>query len=264
MLPNERFALACRAWYEEQGLIVDESNGEFAHCPLPKRYGDKGYYLLHPHHQQQGLLQSKDIGECCFFAGYVKRWLQTCDSFPDNYFELWDIYEEYTKAHAKKAGEVSNSKKNQDGKSVNAVKGGKRCHEEKNEDGKSLHSLKLHREKDEKGRSKLAVKAAKESVKKLHEEKDERGKSKNAVKGSKKAHEEKNEEGKSKHAVMVGNKIHEEKTEKGKSKHGIKVAEIMNNQVWKSTIDGFISNAGVVAQHNRKNGWDPNARVKVS
>ncbi len=97
MLPNEEFALGCRAWYEEQGLIVDETNGQFAHCPLPERYGDRGYYLLWEHHQHQGLLQSKDIGECCFFSGDTKKWLLECDHFPDNYFELWDIYDEFKK-----------------------------------------------------------------------------------------------------------------------------------------------------------------------
>jgi hypothetical protein len=35
-------------------------------------------------------------------------------------------------------------------------------------------------------------------------------------------------------------------------------------QVWESTVDGFRSNAGGVASHNRANGWDPNARVRVS
>jgi hypothetical protein len=95
MLPNEVFALACRAYYDEQGLIVDETNGEFAHCPLPRGMGDKGYYLLWEHHQQQGLLQSRDLGKCCFFSGDVKEWLLTCSYWPDNFFELWDIYDEY-------------------------------------------------------------------------------------------------------------------------------------------------------------------------
>ena len=95
MLTNERFALACRAYYDEMGLIVDASNGQFAHCPLPERYGDSGYYLLWEHHQHQGLLQSRDIGERCFFNGDAKRWLLECDPFPDNYFELWDIYYEF-------------------------------------------------------------------------------------------------------------------------------------------------------------------------
>ena len=36
-----------------------------------------------------------------------------------------------------------------------------------------------------------------------------------------------------------------------------------NLQKWVSTVDGFIGNAGNVAQHNKKNGWDPSARVKL-
>lgn len=94
MLPNEAFALACRAYYEEQGLIVDETNGEFAHCPYPEGMGETGYYLLWEHHQQQGLLQSRDVGKCCFFGPDAKKWLLTANYFPDNYFDLWDIYEE--------------------------------------------------------------------------------------------------------------------------------------------------------------------------
>ena len=33
--------------------------------------------------------------------------------------------------------------------------------------------------------------------------------------------------------------------------------------LWKSTVDGFVGNAGNVAQHNRANDWDPNARVRI-
>jgi len=208
MLPNERFALACRAWYEEQGLIVDETNGEFAHCPQPERYGDAGYYLLHEHHQQQGLLQSKDVGECCFFLGHAKQWLENLTYFPDDYFELWDIYDEYSK---KQAGEA-----------------GKTAHSEKNEEGKSKH----------------AIKAAKTS----HRKKDENGKSKLAVEMQKKANEV----------------IHARKNENGKSVLSVTNSKIMNSQVWVSTVDGFMGNAGNVTQHNRRNGWDPAARVKVS
>jgi hypothetical protein len=95
MLPNERFALECRAYYDEMGLVVDKRNGQFAHCPYPRKDGDKGYYLMWEHHQQQGLLQSRDLGKCCFFSGDTKHWLLTCDYFPDNFFELWDIYDEF-------------------------------------------------------------------------------------------------------------------------------------------------------------------------
>jgi hypothetical protein len=208
MLPNEQFALACRAWYEEQGLVVDETNGEFAHCPQPERYGDAGYYLLHEHHQQQGLLQSRDVGECCFFLGHAKKWLESLTYFPDNFFELWEVYDEYSK---KQAGEA-----------------GKTAHAEKTEEGKSKH----------------AIKGAKAS----HAEKDENGKSKHAVEMAKKANEI----------------IQSIKDENGKCLYSVVNAGIMNSQVWVSTIDGFRSNAGNVAQHNRRNGWDPKAKVKVS
>jgi hypothetical protein len=35
-------------------------------------------------------------------------------------------------------------------------------------------------------------------------------------------------------------------------------------QVWESTMDGFRSTPGNVAKHNRANGWDPAARVRIS
>jgi hypothetical protein len=95
MLPNEVFALACRAYYDEIELVVNEKNGQFAHCPYPKGMGETGYYLLWEHHQQQGLLQSRDVGQRCFFNGHAKKWLLECDPFPDNYFDLWDIYHEF-------------------------------------------------------------------------------------------------------------------------------------------------------------------------
>jgi hypothetical protein len=96
MLPNEKFALECRDRYAEDGLVVDESNGEFAHCPLPKSMGDSGYYLLHDDHQWQGLLQSRDVGKKCYWTGDVKRWLLSTH-FVEGYFELWDIYDEYNR-----------------------------------------------------------------------------------------------------------------------------------------------------------------------
>jgi hypothetical protein len=110
MLPNEVFALACRAWYEKQGLVVDERNGEFAHCPYPEGMGEIGYYLLHEHHQQQGLLQSKDVGKICFFSGDTKKWLLECDPFPDNYFELWDIYDFFMGEKGTSLGSVQGTK----------------------------------------------------------------------------------------------------------------------------------------------------------
>ena len=41
------------------------------------------------------------------------------------------------------------------------------------------------------------------------------------------------------------------------------IAKKVNSQRWKSTVDGFESNAGGVAAHNMRRGWDPNARVRL-
>jgi hypothetical protein len=243
--------LACREWYAEQGLIVDENNGEFAHSPLTRKECDTGYYLLHGHHQHQGLLQSRDLGKCCFFLYDTLTWLKNCNYFPENYFDLWDIYDKYSSEHGRehggKAGKKTHEKKDEDGKSKNAVKNGKKIMEEKDEDGKSKHAVvmgkKTHEKRGENGKSLHNVK--------LHEEKDELGRSLIGLKSAEKVHKEKNENGKSKHAVRMG------------QKGGKKGARNTNSQVWESSIDGYQNNAGAVALHNRANGWDPNARVRV-
>ena len=54
--------------------------------------------------------------------------------------------------------------------------------------------------------------------------------------------------------------VYKEKIRKARSEATSKT----NKQKWKSTVDGFISNAAAVAKHNKVNGWDPNARIKIS
>ena len=99
MLPNEVFALECIARYAREGLVVDSSNGQFAHCPYPRpkgrRYrlaGDLGYWLTFEDHQKQGLLQSVDFERRCFFTQDVSRWL---DTKPPGYKELNVIFKNY-------------------------------------------------------------------------------------------------------------------------------------------------------------------------
>jgi hypothetical protein len=211
MLPNEVFALECIAKYKAQGLIVDSTNGEFAHCPYPEGMGDSGYYLLHNDHQHQGILQSRDFDRLCFWVGHAKQWLLNCDPLPDNYFELWDIYEQIVSKHSAENGKKSGRE------------GGKKSHANRNEEGKSIravdHMNKLNAEKDVLGRSLNSVKAAE----KTNSVKDERGKSAVAVK-----------------AITNTNK-----------------------QLWESTIDGFRSNPGNVARHNRAIGGSPNDKIRV-
>jgi hypothetical protein len=114
MYPNEVFALECRRRYAEDGLIVDKSNGEFAHCPLPKGLGETGYYLLHDDHQWHGLLQSRDVGRKCYWTAHVYKWLMSAN-FVEGYFDLWDTYDEFNKQtdeQRRKIGEKHTGEKN--------------------------------------------------------------------------------------------------------------------------------------------------------
>jgi hypothetical protein len=53
------------------------------------------------------------------------------------------------------------------------------------------------------------------------------------------------------------------RTEEWKKAHS-KVGKASGSQKWQSTVDGFVSSAPRVASHNKKNGWDPNARIRIS
>jgi hypothetical protein len=224
MLSNEIFALACRAYYDEQGFVVDASNGEFAHSPLTRKECNTGYYLLWEHHQHQGLLQSRDLDKCCFFSGDTLKWLSECDYFPEGYFELWDIYDRY--------------------KGKNSLKAAHTIHKEKDELGRSLFTLnnfsKVHDEKNDEGKSKHAVKSGRAGGTKVHDKKDELGRS------------------------LHNLKLHAQRDEFGRSVMAVKSMNAVNAQVWESLFDGFKGSASGVARHNKANGWDPAARVKVS
>lgn len=91
LMDNERFALECLLDYAKNGDIVDETNGEFCHCPVPECLGGThGYWLMHEHHMEQGLRQSRDHDHLCFYSGDTKAWLRS--TFPDETGLLWSIY----------------------------------------------------------------------------------------------------------------------------------------------------------------------------
>jgi hypothetical protein len=86
----------------------------------------------------------------------------------------------------------------------------------------------------------------------LHREKDENGKSVLAVKSGRKG---------GKKGAEATNK---EKDENGRSVNAVKGAKASNGQVWVSLHDGFVGPAGVVANHNRVLGTESEARVQLS
>jgi hypothetical protein len=83
------------------------------------------------------------------------------------------------------------------------------------------------------------------------------------VKAGKASHTERDEQGKSILAIKNAKKMHSNKDELGRSVHGVRSSKHLNGQLWESMIDGFKGNAGNVAKHNRSNGWDPKARVRI-
>jgi hypothetical protein len=96
------FVKGCLAFYEED-CLTPEKGWDVAHYPAPENQKDETIWLSHDHHQIQGLLQSREYGQCCFFAGDAKRFL-TKGPFVPGWFELWDIYDEYTHLNASAAG----------------------------------------------------------------------------------------------------------------------------------------------------------------
>lgn len=109
LYPNEIFALECRERYERDGVIVDKTNGDFAHCPFPKDMCDTGYYLTRRDHIVQGLLQSKDVNKCCFFVGETYELLTSSYFPPYDLFHLWDIYEKYASQHNRRIAKLGSS-----------------------------------------------------------------------------------------------------------------------------------------------------------
>jgi len=94
----------CLTFYEEEGFIPG-AKWEDAHYPAPRGKGDTTIPMLHGHHQVQGLWQSKEYGQCCFYIGHAKRFL-TEGPFVTGWFELWDIYDKYSGENARKAAEL--------------------------------------------------------------------------------------------------------------------------------------------------------------
>ncbi len=54
------------------------------------------------------------------------------------------------------------------------------------------------------------------------------------------------------------------KTDRDKGRETQRMLGVGIYATWESTIDGYRGNAAVVANHNRANGWDPAARVRIS
>jgi len=117
-------------------------------------------------------------------------------------------------------------------------------HSVKTEEGKSLVAV----ESGKRNKGKKKIRRGRYNADRLNSIKNEEGKSVNAIKGGKRGAE----------------RMHSIKNENGKSKFASEGVKKVNAQRWVSTVDGFESNAGAVAKHNKANGWDPSLRTRIS
>jgi hypothetical protein len=88
----------CTEYYEENGLTPgnpDDGEWEEAHYPNPKGVGEETIWLLHDHHQPQGLWQSEECGRCCFFNADALKFLKE-GPFVPGWFDLWDLYDKWS------------------------------------------------------------------------------------------------------------------------------------------------------------------------
>jgi len=168
--------------------------------------------------------------------------------------------------------------------------GGLKVHEEKDDNGKSKQAMKMAARAIELGVGVIyrtpdkMIEDGRKGARVTNSAKDELGRSINAVKGANATNLVRGQDGKSANAVRGGRKgaatFHKEKDEEGKSVNARRAAEILHSardetgrsvasltivaQRWRSTVDGFESNAGNVARHNKANGWPAENRVKIS
>jgi hypothetical protein len=152
-------------------------------------------------------------------------------------------------------------------------KGAEILHLAKDEWGRSAHIMRIHGEKDELGRSMHGVKVAKRLMElgvgvtaRTPEQMTEHGKKGMAAMRAVLSPEQVKENSRRGAEILNSSLTLEQKKEYGREggrKGGRRGSANTNSQRWQSTVDGFISNAGAVASHNKANGWDPGARVRI-
>jgi hypothetical protein len=226
---------------KEQDIDPHHYEMEWNHFLPQCIFGDQplGQYLSLKQHAIATALQTLALKKNCM-CGWHKKYL------PDTLLEAsWGYFISRNKQNGKKVMKVRHLEKDELGRSLDGVRNAERLNAEKTKEGKSINAIKgaaklnqiIHAERDEFGRSVFAMSSLANTY---QGEKDERGVPLARIRNGERLHSEKDEFGRSVAAMNT------------------------NNQVWESTMDGFKSNPGCVARHNKLNGWDPKARIRVS
>jgi hypothetical protein len=210
VMNQHEYVRKCYDYYRENGLTPgDPNDGDWQDAHYPAPQGDGDTtILLLVDHHQVQGLLQSEEYGRCCFWMGDAKRFLTHGPFVERWFELWDVYDKWSKVNAE------------------------RLHKEKDEFGRSIHALKTlvkaHDEKDEFGRSvhqSMASKAA-------HAKKDEFGRSVLGVRNAERLNKEKDEFGRSVVGVRNAERLNKEKDEFGRSLQGVALAKLMNSQKW--------------------------------
>ena len=120
-MDQHEFVRGCLAYYAEAGTDP-EPGWQRAHYPVPECAGGQDtVWLTWEHHQVQGLLQSEEYGQQCFFNADALQFL----SQNPTRLDLWDLYERWSGYNVKIMSAHPNSVEGR-------VKGGKAMNDHPN------------------------------------------------------------------------------------------------------------------------------------
>ena len=243
----------CQLKYRYEPL-PDGEHWEDAHYPEPEcRNGTETVRLWSRDHAVHGFLQSEDLDQVCFH-GYRRKTDRAL--IEANYPEYLELCDRWFIEAQKRAFQAKINKNPNCQSEAGAVSGKNNV--------LSGHLDRIRTPEHQRYAGSLGGKVSGPvTVKRLNEEKDDFGRSVMAVKASEKAHSKRDEFGRSVLGVKNAKRLHAEKDVNGKSVNSIKGITTTNSQIWESTVDGFRSSASGVARHNLANGWCPEYRIKV-
>jgi hypothetical protein len=98
MLTQKEFVEGCLDYNRENGFVrVNDDEGyQLAHYPKPRCLGTETIPLTFNQHQIQGLLQSEEEEQVCFFMRDVKTFLDGEGFLCPNWFELYNLYDKWS------------------------------------------------------------------------------------------------------------------------------------------------------------------------
>ena len=241
---SEKYLKEVLSFYKKESIIPgdpEEGVWEEAHIGLPKHLGGlETVLLLKQHHYVHDIYQSEDNETLCFYAANVKNFLYGEGFLCLNWFNLVDLYEKWAGHRGRTLSREGRGMfdKTNPGYEEWHKKGAKHAGEKSFKEKTGIHAP------ENLG---LGGRVASQRKTGVHDPKNIGKVQEGGRKGGSRSAEKRKRE---KVGIFAD----------GMKKKG---AEASNKQKWISLVDGFISTASGVANHNRHLGSDPKARKRL-